>query len=85
MGSVLVGVEAVGGDAREAVSFFFVFLSSSLLEDGTVLLGEDFCIDVLDSLKISIMEFGRLWDYWLGLPVKPRSWEFRAPKPREEL
>ncbi|KAH7025551.1 endoplasmic reticulum Oxidoreductin 1-domain-containing protein [Macrophomina phaseolina] len=36
-------------------------------------------------LKISIMEFGRLWDYWLGLPVKPRSWEFRAPKPREEL
>ncbi|KAF4311222.1 Endoplasmic reticulum oxidoreductin 1 [Botryosphaeria dothidea] len=36
-------------------------------------------------IRITIVEFSRLWDFWLGLPVKPRSWEIRPPKPKEEL
>ncbi|OCL11030.1 endoplasmic oxidoreductin [Glonium stellatum] len=35
-------------------------------------------------LKIIIVESSRLWDYWLGLPVRPRSWEIRWPR-RDEL
>jgi hypothetical protein len=31
------------------------------------------------AIKILIMEGSRLWDYWLGLPVGPRSWEIRFP------
>ncbi|KAF2085624.1 endoplasmic oxidoreductin [Saccharata proteae CBS 121410] len=34
-------------------------------------------------LKIFIVEISRLWDWWLGMPVKPRSWEFRFPTRRE--
>ncbi|KAI9732451.1 MAG: endoplasmic oxidoreductin-1 [Cirrosporium novae-zelandiae] len=34
--------------------------------------------------RILIMECNRLWHYWLGLPVMPRSWEFRFPT-RDEL
>lgn len=37
------------------------------------------------SIRIAIVELSRLWDFWLGLPVKPRSWEFKPPKVREEL
>ncbi|KAF2203747.1 endoplasmic oxidoreductin [Delitschia confertaspora ATCC 74209] len=36
------------------------------------------------ALKILIAEISRLWDYWLGLPVAPRSWEIKYPR-REEL
>ncbi|KAF2468269.1 endoplasmic oxidoreductin [Lindgomyces ingoldianus] len=35
-------------------------------------------------MKIIIIEGSRLWDYWLGLPVRPRSWEIRFPG-RDEL
>lgn len=35
-------------------------------------------------LKIVIVESSRLWDYWLGLPMRPRSWEIRWPR-RDEL
>ncbi|PGH12738.1 hypothetical protein AJ79_04099 [Helicocarpus griseus UAMH5409] len=31
-----------------------------------------------------VLESSRLWNYWLGLPVPPRSWEFRFPR-RDEL
>ncbi|EEQ84712.2 oxidoreductin [Blastomyces dermatitidis ER-3] len=34
--------------------------------------------------KILIMELSRLWNFWLGVPVPPRSWEFRFPR-RDEL
>lgn len=34
--------------------------------------------------SIFIMEMRRLWNYWLGLPVPGRSWEFRYPT-RDEL
>ncbi|EEH17590.2 hypothetical protein PABG_00153 [Paracoccidioides brasiliensis Pb03] len=30
--------------------------------------------------RILIMELNRLWDYWLGLPVPPRSWEIHIPR-----
>ncbi|ERF74488.1 hypothetical protein EPUS_03926 [Endocarpon pusillum Z07020] len=33
---------------------------------------------------IMIMEINRLWNYWLGLPVPPRSWDFHLPT-RDEL
>jgi ERO1-like protein beta len=33
---------------------------------------------------ILVMELNRLWSYWLGLPVPPRSWDFRLPT-RDEL
>ena len=33
---------------------------------------------------ILIIELNRLWDFWLGKPVGPRSWEFRAPT-RDEM
>ncbi|KAF2187857.1 endoplasmic oxidoreductin [Zopfia rhizophila CBS 207.26] len=36
------------------------------------------------AIKIIIIEGSRLWDYWLGLPVRPRSWEIRFPT-RDEL
>lgn len=36
------------------------------------------------AFRILLMEGGRLWDYWLGLPVGPRSWELRFPR-RNEL
>jgi len=29
--------------------------------------------------KILIMEMSRLWDFWLGLPMRPRSWEIKFP------
>jgi hypothetical protein len=32
---------------------------------------------------IFIMEMNRLWNYWLGLPVPPRSWEIQFPTHRE--
>ncbi|OCK93779.1 endoplasmic oxidoreductin [Cenococcum geophilum 1.58] len=35
-------------------------------------------------LKIVIVESSRLWDYWLGLPMRPRSWEIRWPR-KDEL
>ncbi|KAK8225741.1 endoplasmic reticulum Oxidoreductin 1-domain-containing protein [Phyllosticta capitalensis] len=34
--------------------------------------------------RIAIVELSRLWDFWLGLPVKPRSWELRVPR-REDV
>ena len=33
---------------------------------------------------IIVMETNRLWNYWLGLPVPPRSWDFHLPT-RDEL
>ncbi|PGH16388.1 hypothetical protein AJ80_05238 [Polytolypa hystricis UAMH7299] len=33
---------------------------------------------------ISISELNRLWSFWLGLPVQPRSWNFHIPT-RDEL
>lgn len=33
---------------------------------------------------IAIMELNRLWSYWLGLPVPPRSWKIHYPS-RDEL
>ena len=36
------------------------------------------------ALKIFILEVGRLWSFWLGLPVRQRSWELRFPS-RNEL
>lgn len=37
--------------------------------------------------RIFIMEMARAWNFWLGLPVPPRSWaiEFPAPPSRDEL
>ncbi|KAL1997903.1 hypothetical protein VTN02DRAFT_465 [Thermoascus thermophilus] len=29
--------------------------------------------------EILILEISRLWNYWLGLPVPPRSWKIRIP------
>ncbi|KAF2452692.1 endoplasmic reticulum Oxidoreductin 1-domain-containing protein [Lineolata rhizophorae] len=34
--------------------------------------------------RIAVVETSRLWDFWLGLPPRPRSWEWRVPG-REEL
>lgn len=36
------------------------------------------------ALRIFIVELSRLWDWWLGLPMKERSWEFKFPS-RDEL
>ncbi|KAL1617255.1 endoplasmic oxidoreductin-1 [Neofusicoccum ribis] len=36
-------------------------------------------------IRITIVEASRLWDFWLGLPEKPRSWEIRKPMPQDEL
>ncbi|KAK0260014.1 endoplasmic oxidoreductin-1 [Friedmanniomyces endolithicus] len=33
--------------------------------------------------SIALMELSRLWDYWLGKPMRPRSWEFKGPNFRE--
>ncbi|KAA8642306.1 hypothetical protein EYZ11_002896 [Aspergillus tanneri] len=30
--------------------------------------------------EIGVLEFNRLWCYWLGLPVPPRSWKIRLPR-----
>ncbi|SLM39150.1 Endoplasmic reticulum oxidoreductin 1 [Lasallia pustulata] len=35
-------------------------------------------------MTVFLSEMDRLWAFWLGLPVQPRSWEFRRPG-REEL
>ncbi|TKA83809.1 hypothetical protein B0A55_00016 [Friedmanniomyces simplex] len=32
---------------------------------------------------IALVELSRLWDYWLGRPMRPRSWEFKGPDFRE--
>ncbi|KAK0946870.1 endoplasmic oxidoreductin-1 [Friedmanniomyces endolithicus] len=32
---------------------------------------------------IALLELSRLWDYWLGKPMRPRSWEFKGPDFRE--
>ncbi|OJD13619.1 hypothetical protein AJ78_05941 [Emergomyces pasteurianus Ep9510] len=34
--------------------------------------------------KVLVMELSRLWNYWLGVPVPPRSWEIHIPH-RDEL
>ena len=34
--------------------------------------------------SIVIMEADRLWSFWLGLPIRPRTWEIRLPS-RDEL
>jgi len=31
------------------------------------------------ALKIVLFEVGRLWDYWLGIQPKERTWRFRLP------
>ena len=36
-------------------------------------------------LKIFILEVGRLWSFWLGLPVHERSWEWRWRVGSDEL
>jgi hypothetical protein len=33
---------------------------------------------------IIVMELNRLWNFWLGMPVPPRSWDFHFPT-RDEL
>lgn len=33
---------------------------------------------------ILLMEMNRLWNFWIGLPVPPRSWDFHFPT-RDEL
>ncbi|KAE8351403.1 endoplasmic reticulum Oxidoreductin 1-domain-containing protein [Aspergillus coremiiformis] len=33
--------------------------------------------------EISVLEFNRLWNYWLGLPVPPRSWKIQRPRQPE--
>ena len=37
--------------------------------------------------EIFVLEASRLWNYWLGLPVAPRSWKIQLPKEpgRDEL
>lgn len=32
---------------------------------------------------ILLIEVSRLWDWWLGLPMRPRSWEIKFPSPDE--
>lgn len=36
------------------------------------------------AFKILIFEISRLWAYYLGLPIQPRSWEIRLPS-RDEI
>lgn len=36
------------------------------------------------AFKILIFEIGRVWAYYLGLPMQPRSWEIRLPS-RDEI
>jgi ERO1-like protein beta len=36
------------------------------------------------AFKILIFEMGRIWAYFLGLPIQPRSWEIRLPS-RDEI
>ncbi|TKA23062.1 hypothetical protein B0A50_07379 [Salinomyces thailandicus] len=33
---------------------------------------------------VAATEVSRLWDFWLGRPIRPRTWEIRLPK-REDL
>ncbi|KKK26368.1 hypothetical protein P175DRAFT_0430082 [Aspergillus ochraceoroseus IBT 24754] len=35
--------------------------------------------------ELSVLEFNRLWSYWLGLPVPPRTWKIRFPTPPARL
>ncbi|GAQ43454.1 endoplasmic oxidoreductin-1 [Aspergillus tubingensis] len=30
--------------------------------------------------EIAVLEIARVWNYWLGLPVPPRSWRIQLPK-----
>ncbi|RAL13552.1 ER oxidoreductin [Aspergillus homomorphus CBS 101889] len=30
--------------------------------------------------EIVVIEFARVWNYWLGLPVPPRAWKVRTPR-----
>ncbi|RAL03595.1 ER oxidoreductin [Aspergillus ibericus CBS 121593] len=30
--------------------------------------------------EIAVLEVARVWNYWLGLPVPPRSWKIQLPK-----
>ncbi|KAI9842292.1 MAG: endoplasmic oxidoreductin-1 [Sclerophora amabilis] len=34
------------------------------------------------SWKILVVEIARLWDWWLGRPITPRTWKFKGPPPR---
>ncbi|KAK3054266.1 endoplasmic oxidoreductin-1 [Extremus antarcticus] len=34
--------------------------------------------------SVAMLELNRLYDFWVGKPVRPRAWEFRAPG-RDEL
>ncbi|OJJ88767.1 ER oxidoreductin [Aspergillus glaucus CBS 516.65] len=34
--------------------------------------------------EIGVLEVNRLWNYWLGLPVPPRTWKIKLPS-RDEL
>ncbi|KAK2741899.1 endoplasmic oxidoreductin-1 [Myotisia sp. PD_48] len=36
------------------------------------------------AFEILVMELNRLWNYWLGIPVPPRSWKISFPS-RDEL
>ncbi|KAG2415599.1 endoplasmic oxidoreductin 1 precursor [Aspergillus terreus] len=35
--------------------------------------------------ELGVLEANRLWSYWLGLPVPPRSWRIRRPGQHVEL
>ena len=35
-------------------------------------------------MVVFLSEMDRVWSFWLGLPVQPRSWEFKTPS-RDEL
>ena len=36
------------------------------------------------SFEILVIEMSRAWEFWLGLPVRPRTWEISWPD-RDEL
>ena len=40
--------------------------------------------DLQNRWKILVLELNRLWNFWLGLPVGPRTWEIRFPS-RDEI
>ncbi|PLN82896.1 endoplasmic oxidoreductin [Aspergillus taichungensis] len=33
--------------------------------------------------ELGVLEFNRLWNYWLGLPVPPRAWRIQKPRASE--
>lgn len=33
--------------------------------------------------ELGVLEFNRLWNYWLGLPVPPRAWRIQKPRPSD--